>query len=245
MFRRRRVQAAPRFSGRIGERALSQIRDENLQIFGADATFPHLRALRYALWRRAHEPSSRVLPSDGPNFAVVDARVLAFRPATAAARIRSAIGAAVGGDRCREIADGLGSLARDALAPRCCGSAGGGEAALCACVVAYLVDDVNPRLPRGVTASYVAHGAFAGVAFDVAPPPADAGKTAWTGVSPSYAFHPRPLADAEIAALQAINAAARGDVADASVLRGALAAAAASLGGGDGARAGREPPPRA
>ena len=71
------------YSGKIDTTNLKYIVNASeASEFAADAwSFPHLRRIRFHLWRRVHGPCSRTsLPDASPNFCILDVQQLARSP---------------------------------------------------------------------------------------------------------------------------------------------------------------------
>ena len=201
------------YAGAIDTRHIEKI--TSASEFAADAwSFPHLRRIRFHLWRRVHGPCSRTsLPDSSPNFAVLDINHLARSPDACAGALRRCGLAAKfpDADGARRVAHELASHARAAAPKRrawCCGGDAEDES-----VVARRLRDglalpeLNRALPRGLAACFVALGSFQAVVLE-----ADPDGPRWTGLSPSEHFHPRPVDATESAALSALAAAARGEL---------------------------------
>ena len=204
------------YSGKIDTTNLKYIVNASeASEFAADAwSFPHLRRIRFHLWRRVHGPCSRTsLPDASPNFCILDVQQLARSPDACAAALRRCGLASKfpDADGERRVAHELAAHARAAAPKRrawCCGGDAEDES-----VVARRLRDglalpeLNRALPRGLTACFVALGGFQAVVLE-----ADPEGPRWTGLSPAESFHPRPVDATESAALSALGAAARGEL---------------------------------
>ena len=204
------------YSGKIDTTNLKYIVNASeASEFAADAwSFPHLRRVRFHLWRRVHGPCSRTsLPDASPNFCILDVQQLARSPDACAAALRRCGLASKfpDADGERRVAHELAAHARAAAPKRrswCCGGDAEDES-----VVARRLRDglalpeLNRALPRGLAACFVALGSFQAVVLE-----ADPDGPRWTGLSPSEHFHPRPVDATESAALSALGAAARGEL---------------------------------